>query len=252
MGICDNESRNTGIINYGNEKKNTLGERINEIDTENTLNIIDINIYNSIKSVCKIITNIGVGTGFLIKLYKNNKEFFCLMTNQHVLKEELINLNQKIIIYFDAQNERREIILNKDERFIKDYTNINLDLIILEIIKKDNINERYFLLPYLENLNEFNFINQNIFIVQFPKGNLGVSKGKILKMNNYEITHNVSTQLGSSGSPIFLENTTRVIGIHKGGESSKEINYSDLIYPIVKEFELNNKITYETGEYYIG
>ena len=76
------------------------------------------------------------------------------MTNQHILKKELINLKQNIIIYFDAQNERREIILNKDERFIEEYKNRNLDLVILEIIEKDNINERYFLLPYLDDLNE--------------------------------------------------------------------------------------------------
>ena len=174
------------------------------------------------------------------------------MTNQHILKKELINLKQNIIIYFDAQNERREIILNKDERFIEEYKNRNLDLVILEIIEKDNINERYFLLPYLDDLNEYNFMNQNIYIVQFPKGNLGLSKGKILKIDNYEITHDVSTQRGSSGSPIILENTTKVIGIHKGGEALKAINYGDLIYPIVKEFELNNKITYENGDYYIG
>ena len=155
MGICGDGSRKRkGITNNGEEMKISPGGRMNEIDTKNSLNFIDTHIYNSIKSVCKIITNYGNGTGFLIKLYKNNKEFFCLITNQHILKKELINLKQNIIIYFDAQNERREIILNKDERFIEEYKNRNLDLVILEIIEKDNINERYFLLPYLDDLNE--------------------------------------------------------------------------------------------------
>ena len=57
------------------------GERINESLWNNPLKEIDITLYAVIKSVCKIISNKNVGTGFLIKLYKNNEEFFCLMTN---------------------------------------------------------------------------------------------------------------------------------------------------------------------------
>ena len=41
----------------------------------------------------------------------------------------------------------------------------------------------------------------------------------------------MSTDAGSSGSPIFLENKIEVIGIHKQG--GKRENYGDLIYPIL-------------------
>ena len=38
----------------------------------------------------------------------------------------MINNKEKIIIYYDTENEFREITLNKDKRFIKEYRMINL------------------------------------------------------------------------------------------------------------------------------
>ena len=90
-----------------------------------------------IKSVCKIIKNNLSGTGFLIKLYKNNKDFYCLMSNEHVIKKEFIDSKEKIEIFYDGQNKRKEIILNENKRYIRDYRYINLDVTIVEIIKED-------------------------------------------------------------------------------------------------------------------
>ena len=246
MGICESKNKisNNNPINIENKKKL-------EIDTGKPLNSIDLNIYNVIKSVCKIITNEGTGTGFLIKLYRNKKEFYCLMTNEHLITKNMINLKEKIIIYYDGQNKRNEIILDINKRYIKDYRNKDndLDIIIIEIIKEDNINEQYFLLPYIDEYN--NKINNNIYIVQFPHGNLSYSKGKIIKINNYEITYDVHTESGSSGSPIFLENTQRVIGIHIGGDIIDKENYGNFIYPIIKDLEIIT-LYYNNGTYYKG
>ena len=41
------------------------------------------------------------------------------------------------------------------------------------------------------------------------------SEGEIINIDKYEFTHKASTESGSSGSPIFLDKTTKVIGIHK-------------------------------------
>ena len=41
------------------------------------------------------------GNGFFIKLYKGNKPLFCLMTNEHVINEEMIKKNSGIIIYYN-------------------------------------------------------------------------------------------------------------------------------------------------------
>ena len=259
MDVCDsnnNKGTNDSINNKGindsinnkgiNDSINNKGNKKTEIDTGHPLISIDVNLFNVIKSVCKIITNKGTGTGFLIKLYKDKKEFYCLMTNEHIITKEMINLKEKIYIFYDAQNERNEIILNTNERYIKEYKDIELDITIIEIIKEDNINKKYFLLPYIEDYNE---INNNIYIVQFPYGNLSYSKGKILKIDKYEIIHDVHTETGSSGSPIFLENTTRVIGIHKEGDKLNKINYGNFIYPIIKDLELSI-INYKDGSYY--
>ena len=82
------------------------------------------------------------------------------------------------------------------------------------------------------NINNIDYINQKIYIPQYPEGNkLSVSEGKIIKINDSnELVYDASTEDGSSGSPIFLKNTTEVIGIHKEGNThTRKENYGTLI-----------------------
>jgi len=80
-----------------------------------------------------------------------------------------------------------------------------------------------------------------VFVVQFSKGkNLSHSKGELKNIDKYEFTHKAGTKSDSSGSPIFLANTTNVIGIHKAGNNSLKENYGDFIFPIINL--LNKKI----------
>ena len=164
-----------------------------------------------LKSICKIIINGNggksvTGTGFLLKFHKEEKLFYCLMTNEHIIDKKIIESNSKIEISYDFEEKKKIIDLKWWERFIECYKNI--DIAIVEILKEDNIEEKYFLLPYLDynNLND-----KKIYIPQYPKGEiLSIAKGEILKIKKYEITHKASTQSGSSGSPIFLEGTNKV------------------------------------------
>ena len=71
--------------------------------------------------------------------------------------------------------------------------------------------------------------------------------GEIIKVKKYELFHNASTKEGSSGSPIFLKNTTKVIGIHKQGDKYKEENYGNFIFPII--YMLNEKNIYFDDQY---
>ena len=80
------------------------------------------------------------------------------MTNEHVVAKNLIDSKEKIVIYFDGQNKRREIILNENKRYIRDYRYIDLDVTIIQILKEDNIDKEYFLLPYIGERNQL--INQ--------------------------------------------------------------------------------------------
>ena len=245
------ERKNTEEIpSFINKISNDISEvkqnRIKEGKGMNDLIKIDINLHTVIKSVCKIQTNTGIGTGFLIKLYKDNKDFFCLTTCEHVVTKEKVKAKEAIIIYYDGQNERREIELNSKDRYIREYhSKKDLDIIIIEILKRDNIDKKYFLLPYIGSYDEL--INKKIYIVQFPEGQLSYSGGELLKIDKYEITYNVSTSSGSSGSPIFLENTTKVIGIHKSTNKLDNENFGDFIYPIVEE---DKKFVHKTINYY--
>ena len=61
-------------------------------------------------------------------------------------------------------------------------------------------------------------------IVQYPEGEyLSSSEGKIKKIDNFEFMYDASTEKGSSGSPILLRNTTKVIGIRKKGNKKNLI-----------------------------
>ena len=157
------------------------------------------------------------------------------MTCEHIISNEIIEKNKTIEIYYDNQKKRIKIKLNKNERIIKNFLDFNIDCTIIEILQNDNINEGYFLLPNIDYLNNFDDLKENkIYIPQFRKGgNLSYSKGEIKNIERYQFSYNASTFPGSSGSPIFLDQTTYVIGIHKGGNDSEKENYGDFIFPII-------------------
>jgi len=153
MGICESKKNEPNTKNY----------RINEVEIKNSqLKPIDKNIIKVSPSICKIESKNHIGTGFLIRLNTLNKELFCLMTNQHVITREMVQLKEEIEILYNCEENKLKIKLNNNERYIKDYIDIDLDIIIIEILPKDNINDIYFLYPEINNIN--NIINKNIYI----------------------------------------------------------------------------------------
>ena len=91
------------------------------------------------KSICKIITPNKRGSGFFIKFFKRDQEFYFLMTNEHVVTKELVEQKQKIDAYYDSEEKYVEIKLNPQERFIKDFRDLTIDVTVIEILPKDNI-----------------------------------------------------------------------------------------------------------------
>ena len=192
------------------------------------------------------------------------------MINEQVVKKEIVESKENIQIFYDHESEEKIIDLNKYKRFIKEFTEMDIDIIVIQILNEDNIDKKYFLSPYIGKISN-GLIGKNIYITQFPKGkSLSYSNGKITKIEDYELTHNAGTDKGSSGSPIFLENNMEVIGIHKQGNLVKPENYGNFLYPIIESIKSNNKIDnkkedreifnkknnekyiYKYGEYYIG
>ena len=151
---------------------------------------IDKSLNKVCKSICKIIYKNQFATGFFIKLFKEEKELYCLMTNEHVIRKEMIETNENIDVYYDYEDKWIKIKLDINKRNI--IYDLEKDIVIIEIIPDDKIKEKYFLLP---NIIDKNYINEDIYIVQFPEGkNLSYSKGKIIDMNNFDIIYNASTK----------------------------------------------------------
>ena len=87
---------------------------IDEVFINNNMIKMD-NVYNVCQATVKIkIDNIRVASGFFIKLKRNNKEFYCIMTNQHVITPEIINNKKEILIKYD--NEKKYLIIKLDTK----------------------------------------------------------------------------------------------------------------------------------------
>ena len=194
----------------------------------------------SAKSICKIEVSDGSGTGFLIKLSKREEDFFCLITNEHVVTKNLIKHEDEIKVYYDNTNKSRNIKLSQNERIIREFTYVNIDATVIEILPEDNIDQNFFLVPNIKYMYDFDKLSfKKIAIIQYPKGKFGMSFGKIKNISNFTFSHSAATLPGSSGSPIFLKDTTKVIGIHKSynGDEYQPENYGDFIGPIYKYFK---------------
>lgn len=199
----------------------------------------------------------GVASGFFLKLERNNKEFYCLMTNAHVITKEMITNQEKIKIKYDNETKEINLELNEKERIIFCFMDFAIDITIIEIIPKDGIKDKtYFLNPNTDN-NYEEFIGKNIQIIQFPDGKkLSKSEQKITERFtkiDYMFYHNASTIEGSSGSPIILKDDDKVLGIHKGGIRGKKKNvgiFIGIILDVIKKYKRNGegKDYYEDGK----
>ena len=139
----------------------------------------------------------GVASGFFLQLKRNNKNFYCLMTNAHVINEDMIKNKEKIKIKYDIEEKELNLELNEEERIINCYKGFAYDISIIEIIPKDEIKDKtYFLEPNTADCDDF--IEKEIQIIQFPDGKrFSLSKAKItgkLKTYDYMFFHEASTE----------------------------------------------------------
>ena len=188
-----------------------------------------------------------MGHGFFIKFFKGNEDFYCLMTNDHVITEDMLNQKKTIRFYYDLDSKSvkfKEINLNSEERYIKYFKkDLNIDAIIIEILPKDNIDKDYFLLPFLEHMdNSIELKDKEISIIQKREAESAffIINGEIKDIKKYEFTHNTSTLQISLGCLIFLKESIKVVGICKGDTYSKN-NFGDFIGPIFNFFKYKFK-----------
>ena len=199
-----------------------------------------LELFKMEKSMCKIeSTNKKgekkTGSGFFCKLNDNIISFkYALFTNNHILDESSIDIGKTIkfeylelqkSLFSSSSNIVKKEIKITDERRV--YTNEDLDYTCIELFESDGIKEFFEIEPdiFKYDINEI-LKDNDIFILQFPKGNdLSFSHGTIKSLKDNIIVHNASTEGGSSGSPIIRRSDKNyVIGLHFGGKKNKENN----------------------------
>ena len=195
-------------------------------------------IAKGIKATCKIMLRNNNGSGFFCKIDNNGKKIKVLLTSNHVLNKESLKKGNEIKISYQ---DNIKMIKITDERFYRISESEILDYTCIQILDKDNIEDFY----EIYNKNDNNFYNEDIAIPQYPKGGaLVVKAGRFVKMNNYTIYHSVSTDKGSSGSPIILLlREFKVIGIHKGYSDFLNLNKGIYIKNIIEDINKNEIIS---------
>jgi len=229
-----------GVLCY-NQEKNTGETRV----PRNLLNIINNQIE---KSLCKIINFKGekrkkeTGTGFFCKIpFPDSFHLLpVLITNNHVLDENDIKLNKYIEFQLGDSENIQKILIDKERRT---YTkNSNLDTTIIEIIETDGLDMESFLEINTFNKNEDiekTLKSKKTYIIHYPFGGKSqISFGSILSINkkDYDIEHNNSTDIGSSGCPIIDTDNYKVFGIHKSSSKIGNYNLGTLLDGPIKEF----------------
>ena len=175
---------------------------------------LDRCLMNASKSVCKlrieVNSEIKYGTGFLLRYPINDKYFNCLLSNERIIKEEFIKNKFTMNVSFNYENKSIMIKLDENERYIRTFKDIGLDITLVEILKCDDINDDYFLFPELDYIIK-DLKNKQIYIPQFILGKkIENTLGIIKNITKYEFTHLVNKDQVSSRSPIFLCDTKKI------------------------------------------
>lgn len=197
------------------DKEEYIEDSISEFEIEGVEQIL----FQMKYCICRIYKDKKRGTGFFCKIpLKNNTNFLpVLITNNHILNENDIDIGRTIKITINNDKVIREIYIDSSR---KKFTNINLDFTIIEI--KPNTDNIKSFLNIDENINNENLFkikykNKSLYTLHYPEiKNIKISFGLLDKFIDKYIFHKCTTHKGSSGSPILSLDTFKVIGIHYG------------------------------------
>ena len=214
--------------------------------------------------ICRIKINDKKGTGTFCKIPFPDKNNLLpvLITNNHVIDENIINSEKEnLIIFIKSENKNRQLELK--DRII--YTNKEYDITFIEIKpNKDGIQN---FLEIDDNIINDGFIggyiHESIYILQYPKEVLSVSYGILenIEINkNYIFRHLCNTDECSSGGAVINARNNKLIGIHKGAENKdneynigiffhyamKNCYYNKLLDEFNKKF--NTKLNFDIVE----
>ena len=234
------------MVDYIKEKyTNASPDPISLKQTEKVLEQMKSN------SICRINDK---GTGFFVKIPYKSKLLPILISTNQVINTDDIQGNRNISILLN--NDKKIKTIKLDNNRLK-YTNEKLDITIIEIKEKvDNLNNDYLelednIINYLKldkiELNKTespDYLDESIYLLNYHKDkDIYVSYGKLLDINNNEIIHNSNIKGESSGSPILLLNTQKLIGIHCSSSKHNKYNKGTLlIYSIIEFSKIKNNL----------
>ena len=203
------------------------------------------------KCICKIINGKETGSGFFCLIPYNNKELKVIITNNHVLDQNILSKKKYLEVIINNNNKKIIKLNNK-----KIYTSKEYDITIIEIDSKCEKIEKYLKLDEgIVNENVNNILNEkdNVYILHYPNINYNtmicVSYGIITGIpNKYQMIHCCNTSGGSSGSPILKMENNKIIGIHIGSLIKQEGNAGRFLNYSIKEYINNINIIKKDNE----
>ena len=194
--------------------------------------------------ICKILKDDkSYGTGFLCIIPFDNilKPLPVLITCNHVLSSEDIKYGKEIKLIIDDKNiktliidESRKIYTSDKDKYditmieIKEGDKFNLNKILqidYDIYSEGNLNDKY--------------QNETIYLIHYPDGqisSLSINFIKKIYSNNIFIEHKCSTKYGSSGAPIIILNTFKVLGKHIGKHKLFDFNCGIILKKPIEDF----------------
>ena len=215
----------------------------NSIVKENTAKGMKFALTDNMLLISRSIVKLDVPNktclGFLIKFFKEDKDFFCLLVAEENISKDMIEKKESIKFFYENESKIKKINLDSKERFIKNFKEIGIDITIIEILSSDEIEKECFLLPMIDYIDEFKELkNEEIFSINYQRGKISYLTGKIKEINKYSFTHSLKTENNSFGLPIFLKDDTKVIGVQKKNEA----DFIGPIFNFLKNFEEKDNI----------
>ena len=208
--LDSNEEQTTKIIDNNNIINNKFDNNI----LNNYYNNYIVKIEGEIKN--NSISSCVRGIGYLCNIASKNMKI--LITYNEIINLEILNNIQKLKIYIN----NKEIIIDMNINRYK-YTNEELDITIIEILKEDNI------ITFLEIdgiIDSKDYTNENILAIYFQNENLLTKmNGIIVKKNNSNYLCNIESY---KNGIIILNNNLKLFGIIKENNDNNLIEFMSM------------------------
>lgn len=208
--------------------------------------------YDEAYAVCRVNVllqnTLKQGSGFLAKY----GEYYGMFTNNHVLKEEHLDgdILKKLTIEFKCKDST-EVTFEIDVKNHFRFTCPLLDVTFFKFTKnqydkiKKSAKIKFLELCKLDS--QLPSEGNKILVIQRPNGSECTKfaeeyteKTETMIEYGFDFTHQVSTDTGSSGSPVFIKNDKeelKVIGIHKCALESANFNVAVTLQTVLNALD---------------